>query len=138
MERIETGTAGVPSLPMNRIWSTIRGYLFWSYERGTIQFDVMVTLILIFIFFSPYVINFNDKPIEHNPHPTGVVIEPDGRGGFVYEIDASAVTGQTDAAIRESLLRVIEPIAGEVSIKRYEAVPDRAKKIRSYRVWVEK
>jgi hypothetical protein len=138
LERIETGTAGVPSLPMNHIWSTIRGYIFWSYERGTIQFDVMVTLILIFIFFSPYVINFNDKPIEHNPHPTGVVIEPDGSGGFVYEIDASAVAGQNDAAIRASLLRVIEPIAGEVSIKKYEAVLDRGKQVRSYRVWVEK
>ena len=50
------------------IWRTIRGYILWSYERGTIQYDVMVTLILIFLFLSPYWINFNDKPIERNPH----------------------------------------------------------------------
>ena len=49
---------------MNAIWRTIRGYILWSYERGTIHYDIMVTLILIFVFLSPYWINFNDKPIE--------------------------------------------------------------------------
>src|SRR5215813_12253523 len=77
---------------MRSVWQTIRGYILWSYERGTIQYDVMVTLILLFIFLTPYWINYNDKPIEPNPHPTGVVITPDGGGGYIYQIEGSAVT----------------------------------------------
>jgi len=69
---------------MNAIWRTIRGYILWSYERGTIHYDVMVTLILIFVFLSPYWINFKDKPTERNPHPTGVSVLPDAQGGFIY------------------------------------------------------
>src|SRR5512141_1232231 len=96
------------------IWRTIRSYILWSHERGTIQYDVMVTLILLFVFLSPHWINFNDKPIERNPHPTGVVVVPDG-SGFIYQIEASAVKATGDDAVRAELLRVIEPIAGEVS-----------------------
>jgi hypothetical protein len=123
---------------MNALWRTIRGYILWSHERGSLPYDIMVTLILIFVFFSPYVLNFKDKPVEHTPHPTGVVISPDGRGGFVYQIDAAAVPGTDDRAIRGSLLRIVEPIAGEVSITRYEAVRDRSGRIETYRVWVQK
>ncbi len=49
---------------MNAIWRTIRGYILWQYERGTLHYDIMVTLIIVFVLFSPRVINFNDKPIS--------------------------------------------------------------------------
>jgi len=120
------------------IWRTIRGYILWSYERGTIQYDVMVTLILLFVFLSPHWINFNDKPIERNPHPTGVVVMPDGAGGFIYQIEASAVHGQNDAAIRSELLHIIEPIAGEVTIIKYDTVRDYKGNVLNYKVWVQR
>ena len=31
---------------MNAIWRTIRGYVLWQYERGTLHYDIMVTLII--------------------------------------------------------------------------------------------
>ena len=71
---IITTSTGAPPLPMNRAWRTIRSYVLWQHERGTLHYDIMVTLILIFIFFSPRVINFNDKPGVMNQHPTGVVV----------------------------------------------------------------
>src|ERR1700731_3276551 len=88
-----------PTVPMSGIWRTIRDYIFWSYERGTIQYDVMVTLILVFVFLSPTLINFKDKPVEHNPHRTGVAVVPDGQGGLIYQFEAAAVAGKDDAAI---------------------------------------
>lgn len=130
--------AAVPSVPMSSVWRTIRGYILWSYERGTLQYDVMVTLILLFVFLSPYWINFKDKPVEHNPHQTGLVVVPDGQGGFIYQIEARAVQSKDDAAIRSELLSIIEPISGEVSLSRYEAVRDRSGHILSYKVWVQK
>jgi hypothetical protein len=102
------------------------------------QYDVMVTLILLFIFLSPYWVNFKDKPVERTPHQTGVVVTPDGQsGGFIYQIDASAVQGEP-ATFEDDLLRVIEPIAGEAEITRYEPVRDAKGRVVAYKVWVKR
>jgi len=140
LNRVETITTnpGVPPVPMTGIWRTIRGYILWSYERGTVQYDVMVTLILLFIFLAPHWVNFNDKPVQHNPHPSGVVVLPDGQGGLIYQVEGPAVSGQDDGAIRSELLRIIEPISGAVSITSYEPVRDRYGHVQNYRVWVRR
>jgi hypothetical protein len=123
---------------MNAVWRTIRSYILWQHERGTLHYDIMVTVILIFVFFSPYWINFNDKPVPRNPHPTGVVVTPDGQGGLVYQIEASAVTPGSAQSLQDQLLHIIEPISGEVSIVKYDPVLDRKGKVQSYRVWVKR
>ena len=38
---------------MNFIFSTLKKILFWSYERGTWQYDLMCVVILIFVFAMP-------------------------------------------------------------------------------------
>jgi hypothetical protein len=123
---------------MNRAWRTIRSYILWQHERGTLHYDIMVTLILIFVFLSPRVINFNDKPRPFNPHLTGVLVTSDGAGGLVYQIDGAAVSPGDETALRAELMHVIEPISGEVSIVRYEPVSDREGKVQGYRVWVKR
>jgi hypothetical protein len=122
---------------MLRIWQTIRSYILWTYERGSMQYDIMVTLILAFIFLAPIWVNFKDKPIERMPQQTGVVVFPDGQSGFIYQIDASAVKGDP-ASFEADMLRVIEPIAGEVDITRYEAVRDARGHVVAYKVWVSR
>jgi hypothetical protein len=122
---------------VKRIWRAISGYVWWTHERGSLQYDVMVTLILAFIFLAPLWINFKDKPAERTPHPTEVVVYPDGQGVLVYEIGASAIHGNDDDAIRAGLLRVVEPIAGEVELVRYEKVY-RGSRLVSYRAWVNR
>ncbi len=135
MHRAEfTTTAPSAPLPMNAIWRTIRGYILWQYERGTLHYDIMVTLILIFVLFSPHVIDFNDKPIARNPHPTDVVVTTDAQGHLLYQVEASAVSPGNDHAVREQLLRIIEPISGAVSIISYETVSDRKGHVQSYKV----
>lgn len=123
---------------MSGIWKTIRSFILWSHERGSVQYDVMVTLILLFVFFSPRVINFNDHPVERNPRSTGVVVYPDNAGGFVYQVDAKAVHGGDDGAVRQQLLSIIEPISGGVSITRYEPVNDSKGRVTAYKVWAER
>ena len=123
---------------MNAIWRTIRGYILWQYERGTLHYDIMVTLILIFVVFSPRVINFNDKPISRNPHPTDVVVTAQADGRLFFQVSASAVTPGEDRAVREQLLHIIEPISGAVSIESYEAVSDHNGKVESYKVFAQR
>jgi len=123
---------------MNAAWRTIRGYILWQYERGTLHYDIMVTLILIFIFFSPRVIDFNDKPIARNSHPTDVVVTTDGEGRLLYQVAANAVSPGDDRSLRQQLLRIIEPISGAVSIVSYEAVTDHKGHVQSYKVTVQR
>jgi hypothetical protein len=135
---LNTTIATTPAVPASGIWGTIRSYVLWSHERGTVQYDVMVTLILLFVFFSPRFINYKDKPVDRNSRAAGVLITPDGQNGFIYQIGAAGIQGKGDDAIRAELLSIIEPISGEVSISKYEVVRDPSGQVLSYRVWVQR
>jgi len=123
---------------MNAIWRTIRGYILWQYERGTLHYDIMVTLIILFVLFSPKVINFNDKPIARIPHPTDVVVTADAEGHLFYQVAASAIAPGDAQSVRDQLLRIIEPISGAVTIVSYEKVSDGKGKIQSYKVLAQR
>jgi hypothetical protein len=139
-QRPETASTALESAvsPMGAIWRTIRGYILWSYERGSLHYDIMVTLILLFVFVSPHLINYKDKPVERNPHLTGVIVIPAEKGGFIYQIQASAVNADEGKDVRRQLEQIIEPISGAVSITRYDPVKDASGRTLSYKVWVEK
>jgi len=123
---------------MNAVWRTIRSYILWQHERGTLHYDIMVTLILIFVFFSPRVIDFNDKPVLRSPHARDVVVTPDAQGALLYQISAGAITPGEDQSVRDQLLRVIKPISGNVSIVSYETVTDGRGRVQSYKVLVKR
>ncbi len=122
---------------MSKLGQTLKGYVWWTHPRGSVHYDVMVTLILAFIFLAPLGINFRDKPQERPPRQTEVVVQQED-DGFLYKVDASAVKAGSEAEIQESLLRIIEPIGGDVTIDRYEAVRDSNHNVVAYRVWVHR
>jgi hypothetical protein len=81
--------------------------------------------------------------VERNPHPSDIVVSPDGSGGFVYQVEGKAIQvgtskGADDPAVRAQLLRIIEPISGEISIKHYEPVTDKNGNVVAYKVWVQR
>jgi len=123
----------------------IGSYFFWSYERGSFHYDVMVTLILVFLFVSPHVIDFGDKPVETVAlQGSEVLVKEAGRTGassrFIFQIRADQQGGpqanQTDDQRRAAILRVVEPIAGAVTIERYEQVLDERGHVVAYNAWV--
>jgi hypothetical protein len=120
---------------MSRILRTLKGYLFWTYDRGSFHYDVMVTLILAFIFIAPRFIDFKDHPGEQLPHLSGVAVTGEAK---LYQVDADAVDAQDEAMVRANFLRVIRPVAGNGTVDRVEAVRDAAGHIVAYRAWVRK
>jgi hypothetical protein len=116
----------------------LRSYIFWSHERGSIHFDVMVTLILLFVFVSPRFIDFGDKPVTTVPlHASEVLVKSVGsdsnQARFTYEVRAEDLRGASgDAQIRAALMQVIEPIAGDVTVESYKPVLDTKGKIAAY------
>jgi hypothetical protein len=125
---------------------TLRSYFWWTYERGSFHYDVMVTLILIFLFLGPRFIDFKDRPVETVAlHSSEVLVKEagstDDSSRFIYQIRADDVQRATkgassDADIRAAILRMIEPIAGEVTLERYQAVRDAQGHIIAYDAWV--
>ena len=123
---------------MNSVFKTLKGYVWWTHPRGNLHYDVMVTLILLFIFVGPVYINFNDKPAERSVHLGGVVVTPLANNRYLYHIDAEAVQGKTEEEIRARLMGVIEPIAGEVKLLNYEEIKDKKGTVTGYNVWVRR
>ena len=127
---------------MRTLWRGLGRIFFWSYERGSVHYDIMVTAILIFMFVSPHFIDFNDRPVETVAlHASEVLVKEAGTEGessrFMYQIRADEMGGATtDAELRAAMLRVIEPISGEVSVERYEAVRDAQGKVIAYNAWI--
>lgn len=119
---------------MGKFGQTIKGYIWWMYPRGSVHYDVMVTVILAFIFLTPLWINFRDKPVERSPYQTEVVVKPEGNG-FIYTVDAASIRPDGDEEVREALLGAIEPVVGEIQIDRYEPIRDSKHTIIAYKVW---
>ena len=120
-------------------------YFWWTYDRGSIHYDVMVTLILIFLFVSPRFVDYKDRPVETVAlRSTEVLVKEAGqvnyRPRFIYQIRADMPggpqPGQTDDERRERIVRVIEPISGAVTLDHYEPVYDRSGRVVAYNAWV--
>jgi hypothetical protein len=124
------------------MFKLLNSYIFWAYERGSVHYDVLVTAILVFMFLSPHIINYNDKPVETVAlHASEVLVKEAGTSGgssrFMYQIRADDMgTATTDAERKAAILRVIEPISGEVSLDHYEPVYDAQHKVVAYNAWV--
>jgi hypothetical protein len=59
---------------MRTLWQALKSVFFWSYERGTWQYDVAVVAIASFVLFSPRFIHYNDQPAV-GPAPSPALIE---------------------------------------------------------------
>jgi hypothetical protein len=124
------------------MFKLINSYIFWAYERGSVQYDIMVTAILLFMFVSPHIITYNDKPVETVAlHASEVLVREagttDGSSRFIYQVRAEDMgRAATDEERRAAILRVIEPISGEVSLDHYEPVYDAQGKVIAYNAWV--
>jgi hypothetical protein len=118
----------------------LKSYFYWTYPRGCIHYDIMVTLILLFIFITPHVWNFGDRPSNAAgpPHPIQVI--GDGGRGLIITVQAADVnldlkTMPSDKIVKKALHRAIEPVTGDaVFITRWETAQD-AQGLWTWKVW---
>jgi hypothetical protein len=110
---------------MNR---TLKSYFYWTYPRGNVHYDVMVSLILLFIFVTPHLWDFGDKPSRAAGPSHPIQVTGDGGRGIIVTVAASDVdvpTSASDNDVRKILRKAIEPVTGDaVSVIRWETAPD--------------
>lgn len=118
---------------------TLKSYLFWTYQRGSFHYDVMVTLILLFLFVSPRLINFHDQPEVPASRAHGLLVRAGQNGSFTFEVGADQVSATSDAnKLRAELESSIAPVAGAVTIERWQEQKDASGRIESYKVWARR
>lgn len=118
----------------------VKRYIFWTYERGSFHYDVMVTAILLFIFVSPHLIDFGDRPVQAE-HVKGhdILVQASAGNVLVYQVSVKELKAIDGAAagempLTEQLTSSIQPIAGPVVLDHYEPLRDANGKIEAYRV----
>jgi hypothetical protein len=125
---------------MNKI---LKSYFYWTYPRGCIHYDIMVTLILLFIFVTPYYWNFGDRPSPSGGplHPIQVV----GTGGrsFIVTVQAADVdldlkTTASNMAIKKALRKAIEPVTGDAVAVEYWETKQDAQGNWTWKVWARR
>lgn len=121
----------------------LKSYFYWTYPRGSFHYDVMVTLILIFMGVTPHLWNYGDKPSDAAGPQHPIQIIGDGGRGLILTVQATDVdldlrTTATTPAIKKALRRAIEPVTGDaVSVNRWETVQD-AQGVWWWRVWARR
>lgn len=112
-----------------------RGF-FWTYERGTWQYDIMVILILAFIFLPPRGW-FHDRPLAISHATSDVVLLLNDKTEKIYQLRAALIDIKTDATLEEGVRRVLRRFTGKsLEITRIEPAMDPSGQVVSYAVWV--
>ena len=96
---------------MKIILSTLKKILFWSYERGSWQYDVMCVVILAFIFLAP-IRTFNSSAL-----PAMIV-----RGEEIGKLDGTDIKREIETRLRQKY-------GSAASVSRIEEVEDSSGRI---------
>jgi hypothetical protein len=125
---------------MNRI---LKSYFYWTYPRGNFHYDVMVTLILLFIFVTPHLWEYGDRPSAARTFPRyPISVISDGEHGMVITVQAADVNaglGDTDKSVKKALRVAVEPVAGDsVFVDRWELTRDANGSPLAWKVWAHR
>jgi hypothetical protein len=140
-------TSPYPAAPRPRrtVKQILLSYFYWTYPRGSFHYDIMVSLILLFIFLTPQIKgwSYGDKPSPMGGplHPIQV-IGNDGQG-VIVTVQASDMsldlhTTAPDAVVKKALRKAIEPVTGDaVVVDHWETTTD-AQGNSVWKVWAHR
>ena len=135
--------ASTAATPRRTLKEILLSYFYWTYSRGTFHYDVMVTLILAFIFVTPWLWNYGDKPspIGGPSHPIQV-IGNDGRGVIVTvqasDVDLDLHTSAPIPVVKKALRKAIEPVTGDDVFVEYWETGTDAQGRSVWKVWAHR
>ena len=113
--------------------------IFWAYERGSWQYDLIVLVILVFIFLSPRAW-FNDRPtlqLTDLRHQQGIVEMGRVNKDVRYLVDARLVESLDQRPEDAIPIILKQHLQKAFTVKSIDAVRDRHQVILGYTVMVE-
>jgi len=135
------GRVGAGSL--ESVWEKIKLVLvrsvFWSYERGSWQYDIICVVILAFLFLLPRSW-FRDRPtleLTNLRHNQGVIEITHTKTERIYQIDSRLVESLQPAALEDAIRQVLERrLRKAPNVKTIEPIRDRNNVVLGYTVVV--
>jgi hypothetical protein len=102
--------------------SWIRRILLWEYHRGSWQYDVIVALILAFIFLTPRDW-FRDQP--RIPNASSVAMLPGENGSAAFFVDAELLRDVPEDQQLEKLSQILTARTGKrQTVTRVQPIDD--------------
>lgn len=115
--------------------------IFWGYGRGTIQYDILCALILIFVFATPRQV-FQDWTVISNPHQFAfgeeIVNTFDDYGNPVFNISTQLVPAShdTSAVKNAALTQLQKTLNKQVSITDIKPILGENGETIGYSIWL--
>ena len=107
---------------MGRLWQILARTFFWSYERGTWQYDLAVIAILIFVLLTPRSW-FNDQPqvgVPAGPEQVQLVVESEQGHRQVYRVDARVLAPpEQTPALQNDLHNALQKAVPDLRNRRF-------------------
>ena len=131
---------------MRTIWKVIQRTVFWSYERGTWPYDILVGAIVLFVFFSPRSW-FNDQAQVTPASQAGQVLlqQVDPATGLEsYRVEFNLLvpaprSTELERRANELLQKDVEAMRGQrFQVVRIEPVRSTDGTVQYYEIWVKR
>ena len=109
----------------------LKRFILWDYPRGGWQYDVVVGIILAFIFLTPRAW-FGDQP--RIPKASSIAMISSGNGVSAFFIEAGLVAGIPEAQRAAKLNQLLQIRTGDnrLNITRIEPVRDSEGELQGY------
>ena len=113
--------------------TSLKRWVFWDFQRGSLQYDLMVALILAFIFLTPRSV-FRDQP-----KPNQVVMLPGEGGAAVFWLEPELledVAEENQTAVVNALIRK-QARGRRFGVTRIEPIFDAEQEIKGYMAFAQ-
>jgi hypothetical protein len=112
------------------VLSGLKRFILWDYKRASWQYDVMVGVILLFLFLTPRGW-FRDQP--RIPHASEIASLPAAKGSQVFWIEPELVTSIPENERLSQLAEILKTRTGKKQVLTgLEPIYDSEKEIKGY------
>jgi len=107
--------------------SAVKRFVLWDFPRAGWQYDVMVGVILAFIFFTPR------EWFRDQPRANSIVMLPSERGSTVFWMDAEQFASVPEAERASQAAVLLKARTGKrYNVIRLDPIIDSEKEIKGY------
>ena len=105
-------------------------FIFWDYPRASIQYDVMVAIIVAFVLLIPR------EWFKDQPKASSVVMLPTAHGSKAYWIDAEVLNSVPETQRTARAEELLKARAGrKETVVRLEPIVDSEQELKGYMVF---
>jgi hypothetical protein len=109
----------------------LKRFILWDFKRGSWQYDVMVSVILVFIFATPHDW-FSDQP--RIPRVSTIAMLPSDNGSSPFYVDAKMLDGIPENLRVAKLTRLLQSGTSDRALRviRLEPILDSEGELQGY------